>query len=291
MKRGLVIEGGGMRSAYVSGALVALQELGDRHFDVVVGTSAGACCAVNFVGGFAQRNFEIIHDHLANDRFIRYKKAFTRENVVDIDFLLDEVIQQFVPLPVKEVRAGSTRVFITATDCNTGEPVYFDAHRDDVVEALRASCAMPYLYRRKIIREDRRLMDGGVSVSIPLQKVIEEGCDEIVVISTRPIGYRKKKNPMAWLNYVFFPRYPRMVKMLNERWKEYNETLEWLENPPPTKKVVLIRPKEKLPITRTTRDRAKIRKGFEMGYEDTMEILGEKSAGRNRINRSSSSPQ
>ncbi len=273
MKKALVIEGGGMRSAYAAGALVALQELGHTRFDVVVGTSAGACCAVNFVGGQPRSNFKILHDYLCNSRFIRFRKVFTRENIVDIDFLLDEVIARHVPLPLKEVKASATEIYVTATDCHTGEVAYFDFSESHNVEMLRASCAMPYLYRRKILFHGKRYVDGGVAASIPVQKVIEEACDEIVVICTRPWGYRKKRNPLAWLNYLFFPRYPKMVKALNQRWLEYNQTLDWLENPPSSKRVIAIRPKGKLPVTRTTRDPKKIKQGFEMGYQDTQEIL------------------
>lgn len=273
MKRALIIEGGGMRSAYVAGALVALHELGYHHFDVVVGTSAGACCAVNFAGGYPLRNFVILHQYLASKRFIRYSKILSRENIVDIDFLLDEVIRLHVPLPLEEFRSTSMNLYITATDCTTGKAVYFNARERDITESLRASCAMPYLYRRKVEIDNRRMIDGGVSVSIPLQKALEEDCNEIYVISTRPIGYRKKKNPFGWLNYLFFPRYPKMAKALNERWKEYNATLEWLENPPPSKRVILIRPQGAFPVGRTTRNPHKIKKGFEMGYRDTTEIL------------------
>ena len=265
-----------MRSAYAAGVLNALHENGVRDFDVVVGTSAGACCAVNFVGGEPQRNFDILYHHLCNSRFIRYSKVFTRENIVDIDFLLDEVIGRYVPLPLERVFSTSTRLFVAATDCVTGKPRYFNLEEDNVVEALRASCAMPYLYRKHIMFDDHRFIDGGVSVSIPVQKTIEEGCDEIWVIGTRPLGYRKKRNPVGWLNYLFFPRYPNMVKALNDRWREYNETLQWLENPPPDKKVVFIRPQGRLPVGRTTRDPARIRDGFRMGYDDTVSILKKK---------------
>jgi predicted patatin/cPLA2 family phospholipase len=273
VKKALIIEGGGMRSAYASGALVALHEQGHHHFDVVVGTSAGACCAVNFIGGYPMRNFQILHDYLAGPRFIRFSKIFSRQNIVDIDFLLDEVLQNHVPLPIKEFKATPTQLFITATDCDSGEPLYFDGRDDNIIENLRASCAMPYLYRRKIWWQGRRLMDGGIAVSIPIQKALEEGCDELYVISTRPKGYRKKKNRLGWINHLFFPRYPEMVKTLNNRWQEYNDTLAWLENPPPSKKVILIRPKQSLPVTRTTRKPAKIREGFHQGYQDALEML------------------
>lgn len=276
MKKALIIEGGGMRSAYASGALVALRDLGHRDFDVVAGTSAGACCAVNFIGGTPERNFKILHEHLPSRQFINYNYAFSTKSVVDINFLLDVVLASRVPLPLDEFYASPTRLYITATDCETGEAVYFEGHEHnpkELIERLRASCAMPYLYRHKVHINGKRHVDGGVAVSIPIQKALDEGCDEIIVISTRPEGYRKKRNPFGWLNYLFFPFHPKMAKALNERWKEYNRTLDWLEDPPAGVKVKLIRPRGKLPVGRTTKNTAKIKAGYEMGYRDAVEVL------------------
>lgn len=276
MKNALIIEGGGMRSAYASGALVALFDLGYRKFDVVAGTSAGACCAINFIGGQPLQNFKILHEYLPTTKFINYLYSFSTKSVVDINFLLDEVLAKHVPLPLKEFYASPTKLYITATDCETGQAVYFEGHEhnpDQLMERLRASCAMPYLFRHKVFLNGKRHVDGGVSVSIPIQKAIDENCKEIFVISTRPEGYRKKPNPFGWLNYIFFPFHPKMAKALNERWKEYNSTLEWLENPPADVKVTLIRPKGKFSLGRTTKNRDKIKAGYEMGYKNTTQLL------------------
>ncbi len=274
MKKALIIEGGGMRSAYASGALVALHDLGHREFDVVVGTSAGACCAINFIGGHPLRNFKILHEYLPSKKFINYNYAFSTKSVVDINFLLDEVLAKQVPLPLKEFHESPTRLYITSTNCETGGPVYFEGHEaENLIECLRASCAMPYLYRQKVYLNGKRHVDGGVSVSIPVQKAIDENCKEFIVIGTRPEGYPKKPNPFGWLNYIFFPFHPKMAKALNDRWKEYNRTLDWLENPPADVKVTLIRPKGKLPVGRTTKNRDKIKAAYEMAYRDTMALL------------------
>lgn len=276
MKKALIIEGGGMRSAYASGALVALRDLGYKNFDLVAGTSAGACCAVNFIGGTPERNFQILHEHLPSRDFINYNYAFSTRSVVDINFLMDEVLAKRVLLPLKEFYASSTRLYITATDCESGKAVYFEGHEHepaDLIERLRASCAMPYLYRHKVFLNGKRHVDGGVAVSIPIQKAIETGCEKIIVIGTRPKGYRKKRNLFGWLNYIFFPFHPQMAKSLNARWKEYNATLDWLENPPAGVNVKLIRPQGKLPVGRTTKNRAKIKAGYEMGYRDAVAVL------------------
>ena len=43
-------------------------------------------------------------------------------------------------------------------------------------------------------------VDGGVSVSIPYRKPLEEGYGKVVVITTREHGYRKPQTPRALAN-------------------------------------------------------------------------------------------
>ena len=274
MKKALIIEGGGMRSSYAAGVLVSLQELGHTNFDIVLGSSAGACCAVNFIGGKPEQNYKILHDFLPNSRFINYGRLFKfSENIVDIDYLLDEVTTRHVPLPIEEFLSSNTKLFIVATDCETGKPVYLDARNGDIRQALRASCAIPYLYRQKIMTKGTRLMDGGIAAAIPLTPEIQEEYDEIFVISTRPKGYRKKRNPFGWLNFLFFPQYPQMVRVLNNRWREYNKTMDWLENPPAHKKITFFQPQRKFPISRTSRNPKLVKEAYQMGYEDAHRVL------------------
>jgi len=274
MKKVLIIEGGGMRSSYAAGALVALHELKHNDFDLVLGSSAGACCAVNFLGGKPERNYKILHDFLTNSQFIDYTRLiYPQKNIVNMDYLFDEVIEKHMPLPIEEMKKSKTELYIVATNCNTGKAVFLDAKKENVREALRASCALPYLYRREIIKDGTRLMDGGIAAAIPLTPQIRKDYDEIFVISTRPKGYRKKQNPVGWINFLFFSKYPEMVKTLNNRWREYNQTMDWLENPPPHKKVVFFQPQRKFPISRTSRNPKLVKEAYQMGYEDAYKTL------------------
>ena len=50
MKRGLVLEGGGLRGLFTTGVLDVLTERGVK-FDGIVGVSAGACFGCNYKSG------------------------------------------------------------------------------------------------------------------------------------------------------------------------------------------------------------------------------------------------
>lgn len=272
-KKALVLEGGGMRSAYVAGALLAFKELQLNRFDVVIGTSAGSCCAANFLVGRPEFNQYVLEEHLASPRFIRLQKMFSPgHNVVDVDYLMDECFETLPELQ-KILLESQTKFYITLTNCSNGEPIFVDAAKDDAREAIRASCAMPYLYRRKLFRDGHRVLDGGLGSAIPVKKAIEEGAQEIYVVCSRPEGYRKKTNPLGWMNHLLFPQYPKLARALWYRAQNYNVELDLIENPPKGIKVIAIRPTEDLPVTRITRDKVKVRRGIQQGFYDAYQNL------------------
>jgi predicted patatin/cPLA2 family phospholipase len=271
-KRALILEGGGMRSSYIAGALLALHERNIRDFDLVVGTSAGACCAANFLVGRPEHNRFVLEERLTSRRFINFLKVPTTRNVMDIDYLVDECFEAIDEME-KKLKNMSTKFLITVTNIETGETLYLDAARENLKELLRATCAMPYFYRRKLYRDGQRIMDGGLSTSIPIHPALEAGCDEVFVVCSRPEGYRKKPSRLGWVNRLFFPRYPHIARHLEYRHQHYNKELDLVENPPPGVRIIAIRPKGSLPVGRVTRDKKKVRAGVDQGYREAMQVL------------------
>jgi len=272
-KKALVIEGGGIRSAYVAGVLCALKDQGITDFDMVVGTSAGACCGANFVSGEVEKNRHILEDYLTGNRFVRLSKVFSRENIVDIDFLIDDICNGLVPLNIPKIKSSKTILYITALDYHTGQTVYFNSRDHDIHEALRASCAMPYLYRKKVHYDGRRLVDGGMTESIPVKKAIDEGATELVVIGSREKGYRKPVDRLPnWLHRMTYPDSPIMEKAFRERSSCYNNILDLIQVPPAGVKIHFIAPTQKMPVSRTTRSRDKVVAACDMGYQDGLKF-------------------
>lgn len=276
MKRALVLEGGGIRSAYVAGVLMAFHDQGFNQFDAVVGTSAGACCGANFIAGEPEKNRQILEDYLTGNSFVRFGNIFSRKNIVDIDFLIDEVCAKLVPLQTEKVKNSPIPLYITAVDYLTGEICYFNSREHDLKEALRASCAMPYLYRKKVVYRGRRYLDGGLLIDIPVQKALDLGCDEIVVVSTRMRGYQKPKSRLPkWVHRLYYHDSPAIADVFGKRHLIYNETLRLISNPPAGKTIHLVAPKTPLPVKRTTRDKSKVKEGVLRGYDDGLRFLME----------------
>lgn len=274
---GLAIEGGGIRSAYVSGVLLALKEKGVTDFDYISGTSAGACCAVNFVTGEPEKNRIILEDYLTSKRFVRFEKVLSRESVMDIDYLIDEVCRDHVPFNLKALQAARSTLLIAATDYHTGQLIYFNHHEHDIYEILRASCAIPYLYRKQAIYRGRRYIDGGMRAPIPVKVLIEQGCQNIIVVGTRHLGYRKRPDPIpAWVHRSVYADSPAVAQAFKERHRHYNNDVKLIMNPPHGIQIHYIAPQSKLRITRITRQRAVVAAVIQQGLTEGREFLAER---------------
>jgi predicted patatin/cPLA2 family phospholipase len=262
-----------MRGAHTCGALMALAEKGLTDFDLVVGASAGACTAAYLVSGQFHLFSSVWTKHLHDGRFLDLKRLPTRRSVMDLDFLIHHVFRDLDPLDLEAIRRSPTKFLIVATDCHTGQAVYFDAHKDPILNALKASAALPIAYRPQVVLDGRTYIDGGVTDPIPIQKAIDEGCDEIVVLLTRPEGYRKKVPLVNVLARLYSRRYPRLAEAFLRRCEAYNHSMELVESGRLPARLTVIRPRTKLPVTRLTTSLEKIREAIRRGQEDAHHIL------------------
>jgi NTE family protein len=110
------------------------------------------------------------------------------ETLVDISAILD--IDPFCRLVEKNLdpeilRASHKRLRVMATSWETGEAQEFDFRHmsdDDTWAAIRASAAIPGLFPR-VKLWDQTFVDGGVVQNTPLKPALEEGANEIHVVS------------------------------------------------------------------------------------------------------------
>ena len=193
----LVVQGGGMRGVYSMGALAAIQELGaSSAFTHLIGSSSGAINLAYFAARQADEAIEVYLDHLTSRRFVDIRR-FRR--VVDIDFLVDDVLKARCPLDVQALRtlgmSGASILHIALTQVATGETRYVTtADPDlDVYEALRATAAMPALYNRQVALRGELYVDGGASALFPVDRAWFVGALDALCVATRPRSYSRSR--------------------------------------------------------------------------------------------------
>jgi len=265
---GLVLEGGGMRGLYTAGVLDAFMDM-DMYFPYVIGVSAGACNAASYISRQKGRNKKVTIGYIRDPRYLSYRNFFKQGSIFGMNFMFDEIPNKLVPFDYHTYNNSKETFVIVATDCNTGTPVYFyKKHGHDILNQLKASSSLPFLSPMVDIK-GLKLLDGGIVDSIPIRKSISDGNKKNVVILTQNKGYRKKPFKGNFISKKIYKNYSKIIEALNNRYKIYNETLDFIEELESEKKIFVIRPTQPLAVGRLEKDTSKLENLFNQGYSDT----------------------
>lgn len=272
MSVGLVLEGGGMRGIYTAGALEVLMENKIR-IPYVVAVSAGACNATAYVAGQKRRNYTVLTKYVKDKRYMSVYNLRHKKSLFDFDFVLDALGKEIEPLDWESFFSSSIRFYTGATNIITAKPVYFEkeCYKDNFL-ALRASCSQPFL-APVVYYRGMRLLDGGISDPIPIQKSIHDGNDKNIIIMTRHNGYQKKKELPERVVRHYYKQYPHLVAALNRRAQMYNKRLAYCERLEKEGKAIIIRPEERLAINRCEKNIKNLNAAYRAGIRDMKKKL------------------
>ena len=134
----------------------------------------------------------------------------------------------------------------------------------DELEWLRASASMP-LASKVVEVGGRKLLDGGVADSIPLEYFESIGYERNVVILTQPEGFVKEHNRLMPLMRIALRKYPKMIEALDTRHIMYNLELEYVRKAEQAGRCLVIRPDGKIPIGHISHDPEEMRRVYDIG--------------------------
>ena len=272
-KRGLVLEGGGMRGLFTAGVLDVFMENGVR-FDGVIGVSAGACFGCNYKSGQIGRVIRYNTRFARDPRYCSWSSLARTGDLFGADFCYRELPETLDPFDTGAYGKSPVRFHVGATDCDTGEAVYrrLDRADADAFRWIRASASMP-LVSRPVEIDGRRYLDGGLSDGIPLGYFESIGYSHNVVVATRPHGYRKSPSWRLCLVKPFLRSCPAVYDALASRHVRYNATLEYIDRRAGSGDAFLIAPEEPLRIARVCHDPSVMRMIYETGRRACVKVL------------------
>lgn len=264
---GLVIEGGGMRGLYTCGVLEFFMEK-DLYFNYIIGVSAGACNAASYISKQKGRNLKVNTGFISDWRYMSFRNLLLEKSFFGMNFIFKEIPEKHVRFDYETFYNTRCKFLVGTTDCKTGEPLYFN--KEDMREGfdvLRASSSLPLL--SPIVKYKRyELLDGGISDSIPINKSIKDGNEKNIIILTRNKGYRKSPLKFTGLIKMKYRRYPLLIEAMINRYKKYNDTLDYIEELEQKGKALVIRASKEIKVGRLERNAAKLHELFQNGFED-----------------------
>ena len=197
-------------------------------------------------------------------------KDFVKErSLLDMDMVFNKYPNELFPFDFDTYFSNDMTCEIVTTNCLTGNAEYMteESDRDRLMKICRASSSMPLVC--PIVNVDGiPYLDGGLADSIPVKHVQEKGIKKIVLILTRPEGYRKKPTSKAVgkLYRKMYSKYPELVRTCIRRPAMYNRTEEYIEKLEKEGKIFVLRPEMK-PVSRLEKDYDKLMAFYDHGYE------------------------
>lgn len=264
--RGLVLEGGTFRPIFSAGIMDAMLEE-NIEFDYVIGVSAGITNGVSFVSKQKKRNYNVLVNLRHDKRYIGFRNYLSDKSLFGIKFAYEELPDKLYPFDWDAYQNSPTKVRVGVTNARTGKPEYLDGKdMDKKCNMLKATCALPMIF--PVIKVgDGEYYDGGIADSIPAAKALEDGCDKMLIVLTRPKGYEKKlskANIMA--AKILKKKYPKLSEAILNRPKMYNEQVRYCEQLEKEGKAIILRPSKAYLIESFEKDIDKIKMMYNYGY-------------------------
>ena len=242
----IVAEGGGQRGIYTAGVLDAFLNTGFNPFEVALGASAGAQNLSSYfisLPGYAKR--AIAELTVSPDFMVPYRWLGKR-GVLDLDMYFSRIVDDPVyRLPCDEIDrlSENRRLIMVATSKSDLSATYLEPDSSNLLVHMKASSAIPFLYKGGVPVGKQILVDGGVADPLPVKKAYELGARRILVIRTVP----GEDMTSSWRQRLKTLRLHRampsiMSDMLECHEQAYEDAMQFIHNPPEGVEVVQIAP-------------------------------------------------
>ncbi|WP_145536378.1 patatin family protein [Yersinia alsatica] len=234
-KMALVCEGGGQRGIFTAGVLDEFQLARFNPFDLMIGTSAGAQNLSAFICGQPGYARRVITRYTTTANFFNPLRFVRGGHLIDLDWLVDITSQQ-LPLAIEsaEQHLQNGREFLMcACRSDDFEPTYISPTRESWLPAIKASSAIPGLYRQGVDLDGVSYQDGGISDAIPVEEAYRRGADTIVVIRTVPSqAYYTPQWMKRMEHWLSESSLQQLVRIMQQHEQSYHRIQQFIEKPP-----------------------------------------------------------
>jgi len=271
----LILEGGALRSIYTTGVLDVFME-NNIEFSCVIGVSAGALNAANYIAKHIGRSARINILHSNDSNYFGVKQYLLKGNAFNFNYLFYSPIKELYPYDEQTFMNSKQRFLIGATDCKTGKEVYFEKHNyTELVRALQASSSIPLLCKPVHI-DDKICLDGSIAEPLGIHKAFSEGYKKQVVVLTRQFGYNVKIESSKFLKYlckIYYKKYPELINSINNYSILYDSLIEEIKEMEKENKIFIIRPSHETGIKSIEKNARKLVDFYFLGREDARKSL------------------
>ena len=272
---GVLDVGGGTRDIYGAGVFDYCMEH-QLTFDYGIGISAGSANLASFYAHQVHRNYAFFIDYCFREEYMSMKNFVKDGSYIDFDYIYGELSNHDGENPLDSAQlVKNPAIFkVLAYDAKNGTAHYFDKSdmKQDHYKIFSASCCLPVVCKPVEI-DGIPYYDGGLADPVPVKKMLEDGCDKVVVILTKPRDtIRDAKDDE--LNAKILDRIdPLAAKNLRLRAQRYNEGVAFAKELEKQGKAVIVAPDTIGDMSTLTKDKQALYTLYRKGYVDNEKLV------------------
>lgn len=267
----LVAEGGGQRGIFTAGVLDSWLLNNFNPFELLIGTSAGAQNLSSYMTnqvGYARQSIMELSKH---PQFFNMKRTLWGRSAVDLDWYFDQVNNSFNQLNIDcgLSRMKTRRLLFSATRADNLAVKFFEPERENWITTLKASSALPFLYKNGVTIGDNNYVDGGVSSPVPIQEAYSLGAKKIITIRTVPTQHNAKSEwahkLKSWVCNE--NRCPKVLDVITQHENSYTKAIEFIKSPPSDVSIIELSPPRPLLSKLVGSSEEALNADYELGME------------------------
>lgn len=260
--------GGGFRAIFGAGVLDRCLEEGIA-FDHCYGVSAGSANLTSFLAHQHGRNHTFYTQYAFRKEYASVNSFIHNHNFANLDYVYGTLSNHDGenPLDYEAFAANPAQFTVVACDARDGSTKYFtkdDMHYDDY-DVLKASSAVPVACQPYVI-DGVPYFDGGIADPVPVQKAIDDGCDRIVLVLTRPKDVIREQHKDVAPARILRRSHPEAAERLLERYETYNAEVAAAKQYEAEGKVLILAPEELYGLSTLSKTYEGLERMYRAGY-------------------------
>lgn len=274
----LILEGGALRSLYTSGVLDVLMKY-NIEASCVMGVSAGALTGMNYISKQQKRTAKINIENCDNSRYIGIKALRKEKGLIGYNYLFNDISKDKYPFDFETFKNSNQKFISVVTNCEEGKTEYIEkndckGNLEEIFKVVQASSSMP-LCSKMVKIGNNHYLDGAVSMPIPIEYALKNGCKNIVLVLTRDRNYRKPElsKRMKSLYKHVYSKYPKLVEKLCTMPERYNKIKKEINELEKEGKIIVIAPEKPVTVSRLEKDKEKLKELYKIGTQDTEKMI------------------
>lgn len=266
MKTGLILEGGAVRGIFTAGVLDRLMENG-IYLPYVIGVSAGGSNALSYRARQMGRTARLMNAP-KSEAYYGFRQFWGSHKLINLNKMCYEYPYHQFPLDFETYFSSDVFTEYACTCCETGEAEFFSENSDEkrLLTICKATCSIPMLCE-PVELDGKHYLDGSIADSIPIARALEQGCDRVVIVLTKPesnvppTDYKKYKRVIS----TMYRKYPAFVEACMDRTERYEKEARLMQEMKDSGRAYIIRP-QNTSISKFERDSHRIMEFYRHGY-------------------------